>query len=483
MRAALLAMGVLAALRLVAAGTVPLIDDEAYYWLWAQRLDWSYLDHPPMIAYLIAAGTALADSPVWVRLPALALGMLTTYALFLLGRDLFGPRAGVLAALLFQLTPVLAGAGFLATPDAPLFLAWVAAMRALWRIFGGPAPAPLGAWLAAGLAVGLGFLSKFAIVLLPLGAAVVAAGRRRVVRGPGPWLGAAVAATCTLPVLWWNLTHRWAAVRFVLFERVPGTATGWLGVVQLLTQQFAFALLLFPAFAWALVAAWRRRRDARFGFLCWTALPTVAMPAAAAWVSGAPHGNWLGPAYLGLAAVLGALWPRATGALAALSGAILAYGFAVAVVPVLPPLPGAEDLYGWPQAAARVQAELAALPPGAVIAADRYQVAAQLAYYTRWQVPVTLLPEPNPASIWTPPAALAGRDAVAVVDARWTPHVAWERHAGHVEEAPPEVVHFHGRPLRTFRVFRLRTLLAAPGPASGPAPRRTGAASPPGRGK
>ena len=38
--------------KLVAAPFFPLIGDEAYYWLWWQHLDLSYVDHPPMIAYV-----------------------------------------------------------------------------------------------------------------------------------------------------------------------------------------------------------------------------------------------------------------------------------------------------------------------------------------------------------------------------------------------------------------------------------------------
>ena len=33
-----------------------LAEDEAYYWVWSQKLGWGYFDHPPMIAYWIAAG-------------------------------------------------------------------------------------------------------------------------------------------------------------------------------------------------------------------------------------------------------------------------------------------------------------------------------------------------------------------------------------------------------------------------------------------
>ena len=155
-------------LRAAAAGVAPLIDDEAYYWLWAQRLDWGYLDHPPLIAWLIALTTTVADSAFFIRVSALVAGALTSYVLFLLGRDLFGAPAGVAAAVLFQVVSVLAGAGLLATPDAPLLLCWALAMRFAWQALGGRS----GRWLAAGLATGFGALSKMPMVLLPAGLAL-----------------------------------------------------------------------------------------------------------------------------------------------------------------------------------------------------------------------------------------------------------------------------------------------------------------------
>src|SRR5688572_9538323 len=42
-------------LRGVMASVVELGNDEAYYWLYSQQLQWNYFDHPPMVA-------------IWVRL-------------------------------------------------------------------------------------------------------------------------------------------------------------------------------------------------------------------------------------------------------------------------------------------------------------------------------------------------------------------------------------------------------------------------------
>lgn len=445
--------------RTIAAATTPLIDDEAYYWLWARHLDWSYLDHPPMVAYLLALTTRPGSTAVWIRLGPLLLGVATSYALFLLGRDLFGQRVGLIAAVLFQVVPVLAGAGMLATPDAPFFLAWTVALRYFWQALHGHPQR----WPVAGIVLGLGLLSKLYMVFFAVGVVVfVLIYARRWVARREPYGALALTIMLFLPVIYWNAQHRWAMVDFIVHGRPPGTPVGVAGVVEILVQQFAFALLLAPAFLYALYAAWRRRRDDRYAYLFWTAAPTYAATVAFAAISGAPHGNWMGPSYLGLAVVLGALWNRAFFTLAAASGVILAAGLVAPFIPMLPPPPGSEEIYGWEEAAARVQQERATLSPNVGIVADRYQVAAQLAYYTRATLPVTLVPCPHPASIWAPGIDLNGKDAVAILDARWTPKVRWEQFATRVEEATPLTVTWHGRFLRTFRIWRLYQVTLPP---------------------
>jgi dolichol-phosphate mannosyltransferase len=60
------------ALRLVYQGSVELLPEEAYYWNYSRHLDIGYLDHPPMVAWLIRAGTAVfGQSQFGVRAGAL----------------------------------------------------------------------------------------------------------------------------------------------------------------------------------------------------------------------------------------------------------------------------------------------------------------------------------------------------------------------------------------------------------------------------
>ena len=46
-------------LHLLCMSRASLLVEEAYYWNYAQHLDWSYLDHPPMVAVLIKIFTTI----------------------------------------------------------------------------------------------------------------------------------------------------------------------------------------------------------------------------------------------------------------------------------------------------------------------------------------------------------------------------------------------------------------------------------------
>ena len=110
-----------ALLRGVMAALLPLSADEAYYWLWSQHLAAGYFDHPPMIAWLIRAGTLAVRRHAVGRAPvgrgavaARHLVCLARAALILKDED----RAA-LAALFFNLTLMVSVELLAATPDMP----------------------------------------------------------------------------------------------------------------------------------------------------------------------------------------------------------------------------------------------------------------------------------------------------------------------------------------------------------------------------
>ncbi len=107
--------------RFVIALLIELTPQEAYYWNYAMHPALSYFDHPPMVAWVISAGQfLLGKSELGVRIGGLFLNLLSTGLLYALGQLWFGRRAGLWAALLFQLLPLFFVYGVLITPDVPL---------------------------------------------------------------------------------------------------------------------------------------------------------------------------------------------------------------------------------------------------------------------------------------------------------------------------------------------------------------------------
>lgn len=149
----------LTAIRLLLAATLPVGDDEAYYWEWSRHLAAGYVDHPPAIAYLVwLAVRVLGQTPFAVHSVAVALSLATSLALWTLARDVTGrPDAAAWAVILYSVIPVFMAGSLLTAPDGPLFLCWVMTLLWTWRAAHGTR---LGPWLAAGAWFGLGLQSK-----------------------------------------------------------------------------------------------------------------------------------------------------------------------------------------------------------------------------------------------------------------------------------------------------------------------------------
>src|SRR5207249_9824652 len=79
--------------RLWLAGQTELLPEEAYYWTYAKHPALGYFDHPPMVAWIIAAGTwLLGDTERGVRLVNTLLWVGSCVTLFRTARQWFGER-------------------------------------------------------------------------------------------------------------------------------------------------------------------------------------------------------------------------------------------------------------------------------------------------------------------------------------------------------------------------------------------------------
>ncbi|MGO9934199.1 MAG: glycosyltransferase family 39 protein [Steroidobacteraceae bacterium] len=219
-----LAIGIIAysvVLRLLYAGTVELLPEETYYWNYSQHLDFGYLDHPPMVAWLIRlATTVFGQTEFGVRAGAICCGAITSVFVYRLARNLYGEAAALAALILAQTLPFFFLSGFLMTPDAPLTAAWAASLHYLERALIAGRP---GAWWRAGICLGVGMICKYSIALLApvtLAFMVWDAKSRRWWRHFEPYLAALLALAVFSPVIIWNAQHEWASFAFQTSRRL-----------------------------------------------------------------------------------------------------------------------------------------------------------------------------------------------------------------------------------------------------------------------
>lgn len=264
-----------AAIKLFVANALALFGDEAFYWQESRQLAWSYTDVPPATAWLIRLGeTLFGHSLLGVRSLFLLLGTATVVLVWQLGRRLYGERAGVLAALGWQLLPLAGTLGVMAMPDVPLSFAAVLMLYGLagalrgWRR----------AWLWLGLGLLLAWLSHYrAALLLPGGLGLLLFERegRALWRRAGLWFAAALGSCGLLPLLLFNRSHDWSGLSFQLVERHPWQFHAS-GLLQPLEQLLIVTPLLYALLLWALLRAWRRRRDdAVVALFAWSGLAMV----------------------------------------------------------------------------------------------------------------------------------------------------------------------------------------------------------------
>ena len=211
-------------LRLVYVGLPELLHEEAYYWNYAQHLDIGYLDHPPLVGWIIWLFTSvMGHTELAVRCGAFAIWIVGAHYVYHLTRRIFDKITAIGAVLLFATLPVYFCLGFVMLPDTPLVACWAGALYYLYRLLIDERPR---AWLGVGIFVGLGMLAKYTIVLLG-GAGLVfvlmdSRSRKWLLR-PEPYLAVLVAIVLFSPVVVWNVQNEWASFVFQGSRRVTGS--------------------------------------------------------------------------------------------------------------------------------------------------------------------------------------------------------------------------------------------------------------------
>ncbi len=131
------------------------------------------------------------------------------------------------------------------------------------------------AWLALGVAIGLGILAKYTMVLWIPSAALFllwSKEHRPILRKPGFWVACGIAGVCCLPILWWNWHNGWVTLRHVggqagmASEKPPII---WAGPLKYVGGQIGVLFgFWFVVWRWPCIGIARRMKPIRIADIC-----------------------------------------------------------------------------------------------------------------------------------------------------------------------------------------------------------------------
>jgi 4-amino-4-deoxy-L-arabinose transferase-like glycosyltransferase len=280
------------------AAFLPLSADECYYWVWSRHLQASYFDHPPMVAYWFAVAEWLGFGGYSVRFICVVLGHLGFWfwvKVFDADRASEAHRNFWLLLLAHPLTGL---GSIIMTPDAPLM--FFATLSAWWvkkgvgnlhrdnpvlgasetsalgqlphsekkavrpvgglgffQVNGKGVQNVVGFYFILGFLLGLGFMSKYHIVIwaLGLGLWLLSGGGSQFWRqlfGCGGLVWGLIGFFAgSFPVWWWNYQHDWISFRFQWSHGLGAGSSPWWETMGLYVA--GQVLLMHPVTWWYLL--------------------------------------------------------------------------------------------------------------------------------------------------------------------------------------------------------------------------------------
>lgn len=280
--------------------------DEAQYWFWSREPAFGYFSKPPSIAWVIFASTSLFGDNEWaVRLPAPLLHFGGGLFIFLTARALYDARTAFWAGLGWITLPGVVLSSFLMTTDALLLFFWSGALYFLTRLYVSGSFKTID-YLGLGAMVGLGFLSKYAMLYFffaVLAGCLIDQRMRKIASRRGALAAAGVAAILIAPNILWNAHNDFQTVAHTaananwgasLFK--PDKLLIFLGGQLAVAGVIPFTVFLFAAYQNLKPKAGHAGAERRARYLIFFALTPLIIVSAQAFISRA-HANWAAAAY------------------------------------------------------------------------------------------------------------------------------------------------------------------------------------------
>jgi hypothetical protein len=405
-------------LMIAAAFSLAPIQDETYYWTWSRIPAWSYVDHPPATAWILAASDLVFGSGLAaLRIPTLLAISITAFASYGAAERL--NASGSLALLLLCGAPMFAVGYLPATPDPFQGAAAALAAYALVRAYQGERRF---AFFAAFLLVA-SILIKHTSALLLAGAFLGACSTREgraLLKRKETWLGIFAGFLVLAPWLYTELSSQ-GSLAFQsarTFQR--GNTRGLVAIPVLLG---GLMIALGPVTAALLLWRGSRAVSPIERVLYGGALVLIAACVLPVWLGGGEL-NWTMPALVfaapALAASLEGRAKQVARAAAYVCAAIVALCLVHVVHPFFP-LPANKDTTRRGEVFVSVAARAGALAErhhAKMIVTRRYQTASTIRYHLNDVIPVLELGTTRRSQydVWPRPRPQPGDTVIIVLN-------------------------------------------------------------------
>ena len=198
---------------------IDLVPDEAYFWVWSKHFALSYRDKGPLVAWTIAASTHLfGDTVFGVRFFAVLLSAGTAFQLFQLAERLYDDRIALWCVGVAGIIPMFGVGSILMTIDPLSVFFWAWGVNLSWSAF---ETGKMRYWVLLGLAIGIGFLSKFINAVQLVGVALFlcwSKPHRHFLFSRQSLATLLAFGVTSFPVFWWNVETGWLHLQ-ALHER------------------------------------------------------------------------------------------------------------------------------------------------------------------------------------------------------------------------------------------------------------------------
>jgi hypothetical protein len=378
-------------IRLVIVFTMGIMPQDAYYYLYSEHLDFSYFDHPPMVAYMLRAfSLVLGKSVVAIKLTDFIVTLMSLLAFYKLARYFLSEKQAIRASLFYGTTLLLTVLSINTTPDVPLMLFWTLALVCSYKaLFEGR----LKYWIAAGFLMGLSFISKYTGLFLLFGFfafLMLSKSHRRYLLSKQSALLLIFFAIGIFPVVYWNYANDWTSFAFQTADRAgsidefklhPELFLGYVATQLMLLIPFLFVGMIVIVFKMIRKVVQKRASPHEKNlFLMVFSLPIILFFFGVSliyWVKL----NWIMPGYIAAIILVSSFLGQKLLRGQIITSLVLHILLAVQIVFYPVSVKSDDTWFGWDTFSATVEERMTEHPNAFLFADDNYKTSAVLDFY------------------------------------------------------------------------------------------------------